>query len=246
MANTTQDTLYDTFLALASELGQTSPPMIEASQQLENSAATVSKAMDSVGTTWDRITPIAASLTSGAATGTATASGASAGSVVSTVLSSVSGTIPLAGTLTNSGSGGGSSSTIETIASTVLKSGFGLIPLVGSLLGLFGGGGSDTPPPLVKYALPPSLQFQAGQSDWGVGNSDYDQMGMPRSYAPSPAGASGADTGSGAPAGGTAQITVNVNAMDARSFLDRSSDIAAAVREAMLNLNPINDVVNDL
>ena len=42
------------------------------------------------------------------------------------------------------------------------------------------------------------------------------------------------------------QITVNVQAMDARSFLDRSSDIAAAVRDAMLNLNSINDVVNDL
>jgi hypothetical protein len=42
------------------------------------------------------------------------------------------------------------------------------------------------------------------------------------------------------------QITVNVQAMDARSFLDRSGDIAAAVREAMLNLNSINDVVNEL
>ncbi len=34
--------------------------------------------------------------------------------------------------------------------------------------------------------------------------------------------------------------------MDSQSFLDRSSDIAAAVRNAMLNLSPINDVVNDL
>jgi ribosomal protein L30/L7E len=34
--------------------------------------------------------------------------------------------------------------------------------------------------------------------------------------------------------------------MDARSFLDRSADIAAAVRYAMLNLNSINDVVSDL
>ena len=42
------------------------------------------------------------------------------------------------------------------------------------------------------------------------------------------------------------QITVNVQAMDARSFLDRSSDIALAVRDAMLNLNSINDVVNEL
>jgi hypothetical protein len=34
--------------------------------------------------------------------------------------------------------------------------------------------------------------------------------------------------------------------MDARSFLDRSGDIAAAVREAMLNSNSINDVVSEL
>jgi hypothetical protein len=44
----------------------------------------------------------------------------------------------------------------------------------------------------------------------------------------------------------TTQITVNVQAMDARSFMDRSADIAAAVRSAMLNLNTINDVVTDL
>jgi hypothetical protein len=37
-----------------------------------------------------------------------------------------------------------------------------------------------------------------------------------------------------------------VQAMDARSFLDRSNDIAAAVRDAMLNMNSINDVVNEL
>ncbi len=42
------------------------------------------------------------------------------------------------------------------------------------------------------------------------------------------------------------QITVNVQAMDARSFLDRSNDIALAVRDAMLNMNAINDVVNEL
>jgi hypothetical protein len=45
---------------------------------------------------------------------------------------------------------------------------------------------------------------------------------------------------------GPMQVTVNVQAMDSRSFLDRSGDIAAAVREAMLNMHSINDVVNDL
>ena len=42
------------------------------------------------------------------------------------------------------------------------------------------------------------------------------------------------------------QVTVNVSAMDSQSFMDRSGDIASAVREAMLNLHPINDVVANL
>jgi len=37
-----------------------------------------------------------------------------------------------------------------------------------------------------------------------------------------------------------------VNAMDSQSFMDRSTDIANAVREAMLNMHPINDVVASL
>jgi hypothetical protein len=42
------------------------------------------------------------------------------------------------------------------------------------------------------------------------------------------------------------QITVNVSAMDSQSFMDRSDDIASAVRAAMLNMHPINNVVADL
>jgi hypothetical protein len=168
------------------------------------------------------------------------------------------------GTNTTSAQPQSGGSTLETVVSTVLESGLGLVPLVGGLLGLFGGGGSETPPPLVKYALPASISFQGAETADGVGSGDYDQSGMPREYAvgaaagtasmanlatpgpvasapmaPSPAAA--APTAASSP-----QITVNVQAMDARSFLDRSSDIAAAVRDAMLNLNPINDVVNDL
>src|SRR5436305_1967821 len=54
-------------------------------------------------------------------------------------------------------------------------------------------------------------------------------------------GIGGAGSASNAP-----QITVNVNAMDSQSFMDRSGYIASAVREAMLNLHPINDVVASL
>jgi hypothetical protein len=230
----------------------------------------------------------------------------------------------LAGALTAGLVGGGSNaaaspkqsggSTAASIGMDILKSGLGLVPLVSGLLGLFGGGGSDAPPPLVKYALPPSIQFQGAETrggpsgETGIVQADYDQGGMARSYPqavgsgdgmppsypqagngdgmalpypqaavsgdgmafPYPQAAVSGDrmppsypqtagSGDGTPpsypqaAGGSGSgwngqpyINVTVQAMDARSFLDRSGDIAAAVRDAMLNLNSINDVVNDL
>jgi hypothetical protein len=160
--------------------------------------------------------------------------------------------------------GKSTASTIESIAGTVLKSGFGMLPLVSELLGLFGGGGSTAPAPLVKYAMPAAINFEAADSGSGTSNADTDQWGMPRAYS---AGGAGPGTQASSPASGapgstatqnnnpgkgstgapvSPQITVNVQAMDARSFLDRSHDIAAAVRDAMLNSNSINDVVNDL
>jgi hypothetical protein len=41
-------------------------------------------------------------------------------------------------------------------------------------------------------------------------------------------------------------ILVQVQAMDSQSFLDHSNDIAAAVRQAMLNMHSVNDVIADL
>lgn len=110
---------------------------------------------------------------------------------------------------------------------TVLKNGLGVAPLIGGIISLFSGG-SDEPAPLVKYAMPQSVDFQAAEVGGQVTSVGYDQAGMARGSS------------------STSQVTVNVQAMDARSFLDRSGDIAAAVRDAMLNLNSINDVVNDL
>jgi hypothetical protein len=142
-------------------------------------------------------------------------------------------------TTTSSNDGG---STLGSVASTVLTSRFGLAPLISGLVSLFSGGDTPAPAPLVKYAMPAAIDFQAAESQGRMTGLDYDQTGMARGYAP--AGASG---GAGVSANGSSpQITVNVQAMDARSFLDRSNDIALAVRDAMLNLNAINDVVNEL
>ena len=148
--------------------------------------------------------------------------------------------------------GGGIGSVLGSIASRVFKTGLGLAPLVSGLLGLFGGGGSPEPPPLTKYALPPSISFAGAYSGTETSDVDYDQAGRPRAFA-----APESAYGTAAPVAPTSnqpasdrqaapQITVQVQAMDAQSFLDRSSDIARAVRDAMLNLNSINDVISDL
>ena len=136
---------------------------------------------------------------------------------------------------------------IASIAATVLKSGLGMMPLVNGILHLFGGGDTPAPPPLVKYALPPTLDILAGAAPGGLDQADTDQFGLPRVYgsdlaAPQLASASPAASSVAA----APQINVNVQAMDARSFLDRSTDIAAAVREAILHMSSINDVISEL
>lgn len=131
------------------------------------------------------------------------------------------------------GSQAGGGSTADSVLDDVLKSGLGLMPIVSGILSLFGGG-SSTPAPLVDYQMPDTIDYQAAEVNGQIVGGDSDQSGGARAY------------GSGGPATEGAGINVTVQAMDTQSFLDRSSDIAAAVRNAMLNLSPINDVVSDL
>jgi len=125
-------------------------------------------------------------------------------------------------------------STIGTLASSLTGGALSLSPILSGLLHLFSGGTSNAPPPLVKFALPPSVAFQAanvsGPQTAGV---DFSQSGTPRAIGSAPPSAS-------------QQITIQVQAMDSRSFMDHSHDIARAVREAMLNMHALNDVISDL
>jgi hypothetical protein len=43
-----------------------------------------------------------------------------------------------------------------------------------------------------------------------------------------------------------AQVVVNVSAMDSQSFMDRSNDLARAVREAMIHMHPLNDGIGEM
>lgn len=121
-------------------------------------------------------------------------------------------------------------------ASSVFRNVLGMVPLVKAVWGLFGGGDDEEKlPDLVKYALPASLRFETAE---GPGASlrgvDYGQDGLPRAYAAERA------------VEAAPQVTVQVQAMDSRSFLDHKEEIAQAVREAMLNTHSLNDVVSEL
>ena len=137
---------------------------------------------------------------------------------------------------------GGTAGAVESAASTFFESGFGMAAVVKGLIGLFGGGGT-TQQPLEKYDMPSPIDFESAVSGTGLSAGSYNQTGAMRPIGPDTNG--GAPTGSG---GGSAapQITVNVQAMDAQSLLDHSSEIAQAVRGAMLSMSSINDVVNEL
>ena len=121
--------------------------------------------------------------------------------------------------------------TISNVASSLTGGILSLSPILSGLLHLFEGGGSSVPPPLVSFSLPRSVSLQAANTPGsGFSAADYNQNGGPRpvnSYAAPP-------------------ITVQVQAMDSRSFMDHSQEIAKAVREAMLNMHSLNDVISDL
>jgi hypothetical protein len=121
------------------------------------------------------------------------------------------------------------------VASSLLGGGgLGLLsPLISGIASLFGG--SSTPKPLAIYTPPPPVAIS------GTLNSAAPNAATAGSGAASPA-PSAAGSSQAAPT----QVTVNVNAMDSQSFMDHSDDIANAVREAMLNMHPINGVVASL
>lgn len=135
-----------------------------------------------------------------------------------------------------------SSSSVASTAANVAKSATsffsgGLIsPLLSGVLKLFGRGGSpEPPPPLPAFSLPRSVTIDGSIQDGGsssITSTQYAADGLPRVATPSPAR--------------QPQVTVQVQAMDARSFLDRSDDIARAVKEAMLNSHSVNDVIGEL
>jgi len=134
------------------------------------------------------------------------------------------------------GSGGSSfASTAGHVASSLL--GGGLSPISGGLISLFGGGGgggTQTVTAPTPFRLPASVDNQAGLSAGPSGGAVQPVM-----YA-------AGEQPRALPASSSTQVNIQVNAMDSRSFLDHSEEIAQAVKAAMLSSSSLNDVIADL
>ena len=110
--------------------------------------------------------------------------------------------------------------------------------MISGISSLFGGDHQATPPPLVKYGLPAALQYEGAVTNNGtVSSFDYNDRGGIRTMdAPQAAQQSPS----------SAQVIVQVNAMDSKSFMDHSDEIAQAVRAAILNSSSLNDVISEM
>ena len=129
----------------------------------------------------------------------------------------------LTGVFSSQGRGGGSSA--------LLGSGLGLVPLGLRIAGLFRKRRAE-PQSFSPFELPPSLSLEVANTDdilhgfSRVARTQAGEIRVIRQESPA----------------AQPQVTVNVNAMDTQSFLDRSEDIAGALRDAMLHMHPISTV----
>ena len=130
-------------------------------------------------------------------------------------------------------------STVASVArsaGSALGGGLTISPLISGIAKLFGiGREPQALPALTPFALPTTIALDGGVTQSGaspVSGVSYGQSGLPRAI-------------SAVPTANTT-ISVNVQAIDSRSFLDHSDDIARAVREAMLNSHPLNDVIAEI
>lgn len=159
-------------------------------------------------------------------------------------------------TTSQTGGGGKSEeSPISKALSAISGSVFSAFPLFSGIASLFGGNEPAPPTPPSRYVPPPAIHYEGAVSSsnpeviYGV---SYGANAMPRAsgrvpdFPSVPAGLP-ASWQAGLPAPQiNPQITIQVQAMDSRSFLDHSEEIARAVKEAILNSNSLNDVFSEL
>jgi hypothetical protein len=118
---------------------------------------------------------------------------------------------------------GGATSAFSGSSGSGALSKLGLGPLISGIAGLFGGNKAKTLPALQLFQLPNAVNQTVHLSNSAAqrgssGNSDTNRS----------------------------TVHVHVQAMDSQSFINRSGDIAKAVKSAMLNSHSLNDVVSEL
>ena len=138
----------------------------------------------------------------------------------------------------------GSSAVTEVLKIAGMVTGVG--PVVTGLIKLFGGSGSSEESDIaapVRYELPQSVHVDAGLTPGrSLAQVSYAQNHQVRAERPQESGEVPVPaTGFALPA-----IQIQVNAMDSRSFMDHSDEIAQAVRTAMLRSHAINDVISEV
>lgn len=121
----------------------------------------------------------------------------------------------------------------QALSSVSSGGGFlGLSPIVSLIGGLFRRARTpEAQPELPKFNMPDPLSWNlvtSPSSSPAVQTVTYADTGVPK-----------------APAVNN-QVTVQIQAMDARSFLERSSEIAGALRSAMLHSSSVNDVMAEM
>jgi hypothetical protein len=127
-------------------------------------------------------------------------------------------------------------------ASSVLKTAgmiAGVGPVITGLVKLFGGGGEPEAASYSPtfYSLPEQVAVEAGlRSDRSIGEVTYASNGSART---TPSGGSQSVQSS-------TPIQINVQAMDSRSFVDHSDEIARAVRDALLRSHTLSDVIAEM
>lgn len=127
--------------------------------------------------------------------------------------------------------------------SSVMGGGSGWLSLMGGLGAavsgiskLFNRANREPAVELVPYSQPSPVRIEAALPQGAVSrlsNVSYGQDGL-------------AKTQQSRPSAPAPQVTVQVQAIDSRSFLDHSDEIARAVRDAMLNMHSVSDVMAEL
>lgn len=139
-----------------------------------------------------------------------------------------------ANTTAKGGSGSSALSTAGNLLGDIVGGGSILTPIISGIMSLFGGGGAPAQPTFTAFTMPSPVQLETSVK------------GTLPAQVPAqvnPASQSNGDKGAATP---SSQIQIQVNAMDSRSFLDHSNEIAEAVRQALLNSHSLSDVIAEL